>query len=260
MGWARYSARVTNTPNMPEYPANSLVAIDSLQPDPRNARLHDERNLKAVMASLQRFGQQKPIVVHANGVVIAGNATMEAARRLGWTHVWAVHSDLDGAEATAYGVADNRTAELATWDGEMLQALAAEVDLTEFISPDDLTHILDGLAVEPEALDSTEDKHTSDALYSLVNDAIPEEEWPEHGSVWRCGDGSLLVVASPVSDKHLWAPHMDSVDLCLWWPSVFALHADKWQGKRCMLVQPVRQVAAYTLRAARVLGAVERVA
>lgn len=260
MGWARYSARVTDTPNMPEQPANSLVAIDSLQPDPRNARLHDERNLQAVMASLRRFGQQKPIVVHANGVVIAGNATMEAARRLGWTHVWAVHSSLDGAEATAYGVADNRTAELATWDGQVLEALVGEVDLSEFVSPDDLSGILDGLAAQPEALGEAEDTAMSDALYALVNDAIPEDQWPEHGSVWQCGQDSLLVVADPVSDQHIWGQYMARVDLCLWWPSVFALHADKWRGKRCMLVQPVRQVAAYALRAARVLGSVDRLA
>jgi hypothetical protein len=74
------------------------------------------------MGSLRRFGQQKPIVVDKSGVVRAGNGTLEAARRLGWETIEAAVSELTGSEMTAYAIADNRTAELAEWDEEMLSA------------------------------------------------------------------------------------------------------------------------------------------
>ena len=102
------------------------VKIDSLTFDPANVRKHDEKNLAAIKASLNRFGQQKPIVVDANGVVRAGNGTLAAAKALGWKEIRIVRSSLAGSEATAYAIADNRTAELAEWDDDALaQTLAA---------------------------------------------------------------------------------------------------------------------------------------
>lgn len=99
------------------------VPIDEPTPDPANARKHDERNLKAIIDSLKAFGQQKPIVVDSRGIVIAGNGTLEAARRLGWTEIAVVRTDLDPTQATAFGIADNRTAELAEWDDDVLRSL-----------------------------------------------------------------------------------------------------------------------------------------
>ena len=96
------------------------VKISSLDCDPANVRLHDAKNLDAIKGSLKRFGQQKPIVVDGNGVVVAGNGTLTAARALGWEHIRIVKTELLGAEATAYAIADNRTAELAEWDDEAL--------------------------------------------------------------------------------------------------------------------------------------------
>jgi ParB-like chromosome segregation protein Spo0J len=100
-----------------------IVPIADLTPDPANARQHSERNLSAIVDSLRAFGQQKPIVVDRRGVVVAGNGTMAAAKSLGWTEIAVVRSDLDATQATAFGIADNRTAELAAWDYEVLQSL-----------------------------------------------------------------------------------------------------------------------------------------
>ena len=102
------------------------VPVDQLHNDPANVRRHGEQNLAAIKASLARFGQQKPIVVNREGVVVAGNGTLMAARALGWRTVKAVRTGLEGAEATAFAIADNRTAELAEWDeGALQQQLAA---------------------------------------------------------------------------------------------------------------------------------------
>lgn len=106
------------------------VDIFTLHQDPANARRHPDRNLDAIKASLARFGQQKPIVVDADGIVRAGNGTLEAAKALGWQEIAIVRTPLKGSEATAYAIADNRTGELAEWDetalAETLRALDSE--------------------------------------------------------------------------------------------------------------------------------------
>src|SRR6056297_1958774 len=162
------------------------VAIDSLNSDPANVRLHDDANLSAIAASLRRFGQQKPIVVDTEGIVRAGNGTLEAAKSLGWTEINAVTTTLDSVEAVAYAIADNRTGELATWDDEslsrQLQSLAQQ-DVTLFesvgFSEDDLQ----------ELLSSVQDPNL------VVEDEVPEppdEAITQPGDLWIIGAHRLL--------------------------------------------------------------------
>ncbi len=92
------------------------VFVDELIPDQDNARKHNIRNIEAIKASLRAFGQQKPIVVNEDNVVIAGNGFLMAASQLGWKTIKVVRTALSDAEAAAYAIADNRTAELAEWD------------------------------------------------------------------------------------------------------------------------------------------------
>lgn len=105
------------------------VQITKLTLDPKNARKHSQRNLDAIAASLVRFGQRKPLVVH-RGVVLAGNGTLEAARSLGWTEIEVaeVPDDWDMDTAKAYALADNKTAELAEWDESELAKQLLELD------------------------------------------------------------------------------------------------------------------------------------
>ena len=105
------------------------VPIGSVHEDPANVRRHPDRNVAAVKASLARFGQQRPILVGPTGVVIAGNCTLAAARALGWSEIDVVRTDLVGAEAVAYAIADNRTAELAEFDEPALLAQIEELPL-----------------------------------------------------------------------------------------------------------------------------------
>jgi hypothetical protein len=104
------------------------VAMDKLVPDPRNARKHDEKNIAAIAASLREFGQLKPIVVHRETMEIeAGNGAYLAAKQLGWTHLAAVMVEHDPAAANGFKIADNRTAELAEWDLDILGDLLGEI-------------------------------------------------------------------------------------------------------------------------------------
>lgn len=103
------------------------MPLARLKPDPANLRLHDDRSIDALKASLVRFGQQKPVVIDRGGIVRAGNGTVEAARRLGWTHIAAVRSDLKVPEVKAYAIADNRIPELSAWDQEALSERLPDV-------------------------------------------------------------------------------------------------------------------------------------
>jgi ParB family chromosome partitioning protein len=127
--------------------------IDSLKFDPANSRKHDERNIKSIMDSLKMHGQRKPIVIYSD-MIIAGNGTVEAAKRLGWSEVWVNNDSFDSIEhAKAYAVQDNRTAELAAWDDQQLGDTLTELkeagwDLKELGFDDDEFKKLIGLEDE----------------------------------------------------------------------------------------------------------------
>lgn len=110
------------------------VSTDSLRFDEANARKHSEENLSAIMASLEAFGQRKPIVVNSENVVLAGNGTLEAALALGWEEISVarVPEDWSRERQMAYALADNRTAELAEWDQAMLDEQVFELQAADF--------------------------------------------------------------------------------------------------------------------------------
>ena len=105
------------------------VLIESLILDPQNARKHSKRNIDTIAASLTKFGQRKPIVVHQD-VVIAGNGTLEAAKALGWHEITISRCPdaWDENTAKAYALADNRSSELAEWDSNVLATQLEELD------------------------------------------------------------------------------------------------------------------------------------
>ncbi len=136
------------------------LPIPSLSPDPANARKHPDRNLEQIKASLRRFGQQKPIVIDANNVVRAGNGTLAAAKALGWKTIAAVRSDLVKSELTAYAIADNRSAELAEWDAEILSATLTDPAIGDV-----------GFSIDEI------DKMLGKPMEELTNEELPAEKW-----------------------------------------------------------------------------------
>jgi ParB-like chromosome segregation protein Spo0J len=106
------------------------VNINSLTPDPANARTHDEKNLTAISNSLKKFGQRKPICVTPDSIVVAGNGTLEAAKSLGWTEIVIARTPVGWSweQIRAFALADNRTAELAVWDDKVLADQLLELD------------------------------------------------------------------------------------------------------------------------------------
>ena len=163
------------------------VALDSLRLDPANVRQHDERNLEAIKGSLARFGQQKPIVVDGHGVIRAGNGTWEAARALGWTEIDVVETDLEGIEATAFAIADNRTSDLSEFDppalAQLLDELRAE-DALDGVGFDeaDLDKLLRDLAAEEGPLDLADPGPMEP----------PEQPVSREGDLWILGNHRLF--------------------------------------------------------------------
>jgi ParB-like chromosome segregation protein Spo0J len=99
------------------------IKISKLKLDRSNLRTHPDRNLDVIKSSLKKFGQQKPIVIDSAGFVVAGNGTLTAALSLGWDEIETIETTLEGKNAIAYAIADNRTAELATWNDEKLYSV-----------------------------------------------------------------------------------------------------------------------------------------
>jgi len=102
-------------------------AVASLHEDTKNARVHGEQNLGAIDASLRAHGQRKPIVVK-NSTVLAGNGTLRIAKKLGWEWIACVEYEGPEALARAFAIADNRSAEQATWDPELLALALRDAD------------------------------------------------------------------------------------------------------------------------------------
>ena len=154
------------------------VTIESLKLDPNNARKHSKRNLDAIAASLEKFGQRKPIVVH-NGVVIAGNGTLEAAKTLGWKEIGVsvCPADWDADTAKAYALADNRSSELAEWDNLILS--------NQLLDLDGLGWDIEALGFEMPQILETE----------VINDEVPETPavpTTKVGDVWKLGKHRLV--------------------------------------------------------------------
>ncbi|QOR55563.1 MAG: hypothetical protein UMS36scaffold28_53 [Phage 59_13] len=126
--------------------------MSTLTPDPQNARAHDERNIAVIMESLRRYGQQTPLVVR-EGVILKGNATYEAAKRLGWAEIAAIPFDRAPSDVRGYKLADNRSAELAAWVPDVLAGELERLDEHE-AGPEDLGWNADELkALLPEGED-----------------------------------------------------------------------------------------------------------
>ena len=103
-----------------------VVLIADLHPLPGNPRRGD---VEAVKRSYVAFGQRKPVVVRRSDMTVtAGNTQLAAATALGWTHLAAVVTDDDELTAAAFALADNRTAELGSYDEDELLALIRSID------------------------------------------------------------------------------------------------------------------------------------
>jgi DNA modification methylase len=107
-----------------------MLSPGSLRPAPRNARTHSKKQIRQIADSMARFGVINPLVADDRGRIVAGHARAEAAKLLGLTKVPVIRlSHLSETEVRAYILADNKLAEKAGWDREILALELAELQI-----------------------------------------------------------------------------------------------------------------------------------
>lgn len=139
-----------------------LLDPNELKPYDKNPRLNDEA-VEAVATSIREFGFRSPIIVDNDRVIIAGHTRYKAALRLGLKEVPVLVADnLTSEQVRAYRIADNKTAEIAQWDYDLLPLELKELQDADFdlsllgFDPDELDRLLNGPEEDAVAAGETE--------------------------------------------------------------------------------------------------------
>jgi hypothetical protein len=146
--------------------------ISDYKSDPNNARRHNERNVGMIVEAIHEVGVGRSIVVTDDDVIRAGNGTTDAAIEAGITRVIEVETDgntlvavkrrnLSDEQKARLGIFDNRAAELATWDRDVIRKLADENPqaLRGMFSEDELADLL-AVTTEEDAEDGDGEKES----------------------------------------------------------------------------------------------------
>ena len=171
------------------------LALDALIPYARNSRTHSDAQVAQIAASIREFGFTNPVLVDADGGIIAGHGRVMAARKLGLDTVPCLRlSHLTDAQRRAYVIADNKLALNAGWDAEMLRVefdeladMGFDLDLTGF-TKEELEDLL------PEVEELPPGDGDEDAVPQ-----VPVEPVTKPGDVWvlgkhrvMCGDSTSI--------------------------------------------------------------------
>jgi len=159
--------------------------LSDIKPYPNNPRVNDAA-VDAVAKSIQEFGFRVPLVVDKEGVIVCGHTRYKAALKLGLEKV-PVHvaKDLTPEQIKAYRIADNKTAELAEWNYELLPIELSELKAADFD--------LQFLGFSKDELAKLMDPGVKDGLCDP--DEMPEppdEAITQPGDLWILGDHRLL--------------------------------------------------------------------
>lgn len=173
--------------------------IASLAPRSRNPRTHTPKQIRQIGTSIREFGFTNPILIDRENIVVAGHGRIEAAKILGLTEVPTIRlEDLSPAQIRAYVIADNRLAELAGWDKDILvlefEELSAldldfDVDITGFSGAEIDAMIADAEGTDPAA----------DAIPGSAPDA-PVVTRP--GDLWILGRHRVLCADATKSESY----------------------------------------------------------
>jgi DNA modification methylase len=160
------------------------VPIERIRESPHNAREHNRKQLAKLARSIRKFGFLSPVVIDEDGTLLCGHARVAAARQLGMREIPAVRAcHLTESDKRAFIVADNRLAELASWDQK---ALAREL---HFLSELDIDFDFSAIGFEtPEVdffLEGTDGADDRADVLPKGGDVNPISEL---GDLWLLGD------------------------------------------------------------------------
>jgi DNA modification methylase len=164
--------------------------IADLTPLVCNARTHSKKQIRQIARSIETFGWTNPVLIDGEGNIIAGHGRVEAAKLLGMEHVPTLRIDhLSEEQKRAYILADNRLAELAGWD---MEVLATEL---QFLTSVDLDFDIEIIGFETAEIDLAIDGLSADGDDQA--DEVPESDptappVSRAGDLWRLGSHWLL--------------------------------------------------------------------
>ncbi|MDR2527417.1 MAG: ParB N-terminal domain-containing protein, partial [Synergistaceae bacterium] len=157
-----------------------------LKPYDKNARKHSERQINALISSVEKFGFTLPLLIDKDCGVIAGHARLEAAIQLRFTRVPCIRlSRFTEEQRAAYIIADNKLGELSEWDEEILRS--------ELLRLKDMGLELITLGFSEKEIDSLslggefERDAAEDALPELSEEAVTQA-----GDLWLLGEHRLI--------------------------------------------------------------------
>jgi DNA modification methylase len=165
------------------------VPVDRLIPYARNARTHDEPQVAQIAGSIAEFGFVNPILIGADDVIIAGHGRLMAARKLGLSDVPVIRlGELSETQRKALIIADNKIAENAGWDEELLRLELADLKAEDF----DLNLTGFDLSEIDELLKSADEEPSG---HPIGDDQVPEapaQPTSQPGDLWVLGGHRLL--------------------------------------------------------------------
>jgi hypothetical protein len=220
------------------------IAPNQLTPYSGNARTHSKRQIEQIAASIRKFGFNSPVLINDDGQIVAGHGRVEAAKLLGLAAVPTLRlSHLSPAEQRAYVLADNKLAENAGWDRELLAIelqglidLDFEVELTGFEIPEIDIILEDADAAKAEG-NGPEDR---------TPEPSPDSSVTQAGDLWLLGK-HLVLCGSALEDGdygRLWIAKKPSSFLLIR-PTTYGLPAtcaakvryitanSPWRAERC---------------------------
>lgn len=149
------------------------MRLSEIKPYKKNAKKHDETQIKNVMQSIKEFGVVQPIVVDRTNTIIIGHCRYEAMKRLGYDELqedWVKVVDLSEEEAEKLRLLDNKLNE-SEWDIELLKDLVPSIDFSDF-------------EIDFNLPEEVEDINLDD----FFEDAPPKEKEPKKIQCPHCGE------------------------------------------------------------------------
>jgi len=172
--------------------AMQWIAVDALKPNARNARTHSNKQIREIANSITAFGFLVPILIDEGGVIIAGHGRHAAAKLLGLKQVPIIGVEgLSEAKRRALALADNKVAENAGWDRELLAAELPE--LAEILIEEGLDISITGFApVEIDQLTTDFEEAASDPADTVDPKWATAAAVSKSGDLWQLGKHRIL--------------------------------------------------------------------
>jgi len=173
-----------------------LLQIEELKPYANNAR-HNEKAIDVVAASIKEFGFKNPILIDSDNEIIAGHTRLLAAQKLGLKEVPTIKiDDLTPEQVKAFRIADNKTAEYAEWNFELLAQELEDLKLVDY----DLSLTGFDLSEAEKLLDTLKDGIDGENPDDNFDIELPEVPISRLGDLWLLGKHRLVCGDSTSQD------------------------------------------------------------